>query len=237
MLQSIESKAVALHTPVGYYDKPLTLGPYYLLKEQGKGSFGVAAVLRRHFNVEPVPSVVDMVAQAQLFIVKRFRAEPEAGDIESQQDPTWKRKAFTDERQRASWLRSMIRKHPNLVEYITDIPDSATGTDAMVFEYCNGGDIRQLIAKCKDANGNINFLTLYEALYIAEHLSAGLAALAEQHIVHRDISLRNIFVDLEPSGKLIFKIGGKCRLRYPFSYSSLCCRLRFMPRPWRFRGR
>lgn len=145
-----EEKAVASSLFAGCFDKPLVLGAYFLLKEQGKGSFGVAylAVLRRHFAKGDMPSVTEMISKSkQLFIVKRFRAQPDPAEVETiQQGVTLdefiqrKRLAFQAERQQAAWLRGQIASHPNLVQYLLDFKDLDTGTDAMVFEFCNCGE-------------------------------------------------------------------------------------------------
>lgn len=124
----VEAKAGAItaSATAGCFDKPIDLGKYLLLKEQGKGSFGVAylAVLRRLFNKDALPHTPDIIAKAtQLFVVKRFRTELDPLEIEQQgltreEILASKRLSFIEERQQAAWLRGQISSHPNLVEYV-----------------------------------------------------------------------------------------------------------------------
>lgn len=115
---------------------------------------------------------------------------------------------FDSERKRALWLRGQITKHDNLVD--TAVDDADSGTEALVFEYCNCGDIRRLVSRCKDGSGKLTHLNAFEALTIAVQLCEGLAALHQHKIVHRDLALRNLFVHChEETKQLSFKIGGQ----------------------------
>lgn len=211
--------------PTGdFLDKPVQFGPYYLLQQIGKGSFGVAylAVLRRDITLPPgsdAPSCRDIYVFAltnekRFYVVKRFRVDLEADEVaglspEQKEALVAEKKAmFESERRQAAWLRSQIPSHQNLVEYITEIEDAEQKTSALVFEYCNCGDIRRLISRCKDGSGKLTHLTLFEILHIGVQLARGLSVLAEHKIVHRDLALRNLFVHFDTkTGDLTFKIG------------------------------
>lgn len=191
---------------------------YVLLQRLGAGAFGEAftAVLRRDLNLPAgaaLPSCRDCYDRApNRYVVKRFRNEIDAKLAEGKTDDEKKqilaemKQAFVQEREKAAWIKDSIGKHPNLLFYKHDIEDEKTGTRALVFEFCNCGDIRGLISGCKNSEGLIH-LTLFEFLHIGSQLAAGLAALAEKKIVHRDIALRNIFVHCDEKGDLNVKLG------------------------------
>lgn len=55
----------------------------------------------------------------------------------------------------------------------------------------------------------LTHLSAFDVLFIATQLCRGLAVLHEHNIVHRDLSLRNVFVHRNEAGELLFKIGGE----------------------------
>jgi NIMA (never in mitosis gene a)-related kinase len=92
----------------------------------------------------------------------------------------------------ASLLRDL--RHPNIVEYIDRIVDSARGTIYLVMEHCTGGDLGSLLLACRKKHD-----------FIAEDVIWKLfmqivSALKECHcrdpkVIHRDIKPGNVFLD------------------------------------------
>lgn len=209
-----------------FLPSPIAFGSpqYLLLQKLGNGSFGVAyvAVRARDCNLAaqpgaPMPSCAELFkSNAPLFVVKRFRkeldAEEEHGKTEEEKKKLVSTKAemFNAERRSAAWIKEAIGKESNLLYYYHDISDPETGVDAMVFEFCNCGDIRRLVSGCKDGSGKLIHLTLFEILSIGVQLAEGLSVLHEHKIVHRDLALRNLFVhyDSKRPNDLTIKIGG-----------------------------
>lgn len=189
---------------------------YLLLQKLGNGSFGVAyiAVLASDCNLVngvPLPSCEMLSKMSQLYVVKRFRNELDDAESEGKNEEerkaiiARKRQMFAEERRLAGFIQSDSSEF--LLRYHHDVPDRESGTDAMVFFFCNRGDIRRLISGLKDERGELIHLTLYEILRVGVQLSGGLSHLHKRKIIHRDLALRNLFVHLE-EGELNFKIGG-----------------------------
>lgn len=223
-----------LLVPGEFLPTPQPFGPYFLLMEIGKGSFGVAflAVLAADFALvagEPLPSCRELFTTAkQHFVAKRFRVVLDPADVPKLSDDEKNSKTaaqiaaeeaklldqqvatfkalFADELKRATALKTVIPKHEHIVQFIGSVADAESKTDAMVFEYCNGGDIRSMLKRCEDDDKKPRFLTPFEALHLAVQLADGLAALHEHRIVHRDLNLRNFFVHFT-NGVPMLKIG------------------------------
>ena len=92
--------------------------------------------------------------------------------------------------------------HPNIVRYYDRIIDKQKGKIYIVMEYCEGGDMGQLIKKCKKNNDYIAedviwkiFMQLALALKECHHKSQG-------KILHRDIKPGNIFLDSNTNVKI-----------------------------------
>lgn len=213
---------------------------YLLLQRLGAGEFGEAFFAVEAEGVDLAPpidfpkiSCADIDRRAKKHVViKRFRnVLPEGCEQLSKEKKEKimadKQAMFETERQMARQIKSMIGEHQNLLSYAEDdVDDPATGTKAMVFNFCNAGDIRRLVSGCKTASGqNIQF-TLFEFLHIASHLTNGLAALHEHNIIHRDLAFRNIFVHCETDGTLMFKIGGVCLACFTGVISCVAVRFR-----------
>lgn len=92
--------------------------------------------------------------------------------------------------------------HPNIVRYYDRIIDKQKGKIYIVMEYCEGGDMGQLIKKCKRNNDYIAedvvwkiFMQLALALRECHHR-------AQRKILHRDIKPGNIFLDASTNVKI-----------------------------------
>ncbi|NXO61901.1 NEK2 kinase, partial [Phainopepla nitens] len=102
-------------------------------------------------------------------------------------------------------------RHPNIVRYYDRIIDRSSTTLYIVMEYCDGGDLASLIAKCakerhvKRARG-AHFL---DESFILRVLTQLTLALRECHrrsdggvTVHRDLKPANVFLDSKQNVKL-----------------------------------
>ena len=111
-------------------------------------------------------------------------------------------------------------KHPNIVRYYDRIIDKKESKIYIVMEYCEGGDLNQLIKRCKKSNE-----------YIAEDIiwkifTQVLLAVNEIHthkegkILHRDIKPSNVFLDKDNNIKLgDFGLSRELSMESKFAYS------------------
>lgn len=79
-------------------------------------------------------------------------------------------------------------KHKNIIKYICTQPGENVNEIEIIFEYCNGGSIKQLLEKFDKFDEKLI------RLYVKQILE-GLVYLHEQGIVHRNIKNCNILVD------------------------------------------
>ena len=93
-------------------------------------------------------------------------------------------------------------KHPNIVRYYDRIIDKQKAKIYIVMEYCEGGDMGQLIKKCKRTKDYIAedviwkiFMQISLALNECHHR-------AEGKVLHRDLKPGNIFLDANTNVKL-----------------------------------
>ncbi|XP_030124949.3 serine/threonine-protein kinase Nek2 isoform X2 [Taeniopygia guttata] len=94
-------------------------------------------------------------------------------------------------------------RHPNIVRYYDRIIDRSSTTLYIVMEYCDGGDLASLIAKCAKER---HFL---DESFILRVLTQLTLALRECHrrsdgavTVHRDLKPANVFLDSKQNVKL-----------------------------------
>ncbi|NXG45530.1 NEK2 kinase, partial [Psilopogon haemacephalus] len=95
-------------------------------------------------------------------------------------------------------------RHPNIVRYYDRIIDRSSTTLYIVMEYCDGGDLASLIAKCtKDRHGKS------VESFVLRVLAQLTLALKECHrrsdggvTVHRDLKPANVFLDGKQNVKL-----------------------------------
>jgi NIMA (never in mitosis gene a)-related kinase len=94
-------------------------------------------------------------------------------------------------------------KHENIVRYHDKIIDRKNLTIYIIMEYCPGGDLGQLIKKCKNSNMYI------PEEFIWQIFTQVILALFECHkrkdnklILHRDLKPSNIFLDEHQCAKL-----------------------------------
>ena len=87
-------------------------------------------------------------------------------------------------------------KHENIVRYYDKIVDKKNTTIYIIMEYCAGGDLSQLIQKCKQGHQYI------AEDFIWKMIMQVVLALFECHrrkdkkmILHRDLKPSNIFLD------------------------------------------
>ena len=94
-------------------------------------------------------------------------------------------------------------KHENIVRYYDKILDKRNTTIYIIMEYCAGGDLSQVILKCKQSDMFINEDEIWNILMQI------VLALFECHrrkdkkmILHRDLKPSNIFLDDKLNPKL-----------------------------------
>lgn len=76
--------------------------------------------------------------------------------------------------------------HPNVVRLLGTA--SVTGMQAIVLEYCSGGDLKDRLTEAEP-------LSTATALSLMTDIAEGVAALHGRGLVHRDLKPQNIFVD------------------------------------------
>jgi len=93
-------------------------------------------------------------------------------------------------------------KHPNIVRYYDRIIDKPRAKIFIVMEYCEGGDMGQMLKKCRREKDYINeevvwkiFMQIVLALYECHHRKEG-------KILHRDLKPGNVFFDSKNNVKL-----------------------------------
>ncbi|OPJ72313.1 serine/threonine-protein kinase Nek2 [Patagioenas fasciata monilis] len=94
-------------------------------------------------------------------------------------------------------------RHPNIVRYYDRIIDRSSTTLYIVMEYCDGGDLATLIAKCTKERSHL------EESFVLRVLTQLTLALKECHrrsdggvTVHRDLKPANVFLDSKQNVKL-----------------------------------
>ncbi|CAL8315572.1 unnamed protein product [Boreogadus saida] len=95
-------------------------------------------------------------------------------------------------------------KHPNIVRYYDRIIDRTNTTLYIVMEYCEGGDLSTLVAKC------IKERRYLEEQFVLRVMAQLMLALKECHrrsdggatVLHRDLKPANIFLDVKQNVKL-----------------------------------
>ena len=92
--------------------------------------------------------------------------------------------------------------HPNIVKYYDRIIDKKNSRIYIIMEYCEGGDISQIINQCKKNREYISeetiwkiFIQVLKALHVIHNHNQG-------KIIHRDIKPSNIFIDANNNIKL-----------------------------------
>ncbi|KAM8809348.1 serine/threonine-protein kinase Nek2 [Eudromia elegans] len=96
-------------------------------------------------------------------------------------------------------------RHPNIVRYYDRIIDRSNTTLYIVMEYCDGGDLASLIARCTKER-HVRYL---EESFVLRVLAQLTLALKECHrrsdgavTVHRDLKPANVFLDIKQNVKL-----------------------------------
>ena len=93
-------------------------------------------------------------------------------------------------------------KHPNIVKYYDRIIDKKHSKIYIIMEYCEGGDLNQLIKRCKKNNEHIAediIWKIYTQVLLAIHI---IHNHKKGKILHRDIKPSNIFLDKDNNVKL-----------------------------------
>ena len=93
-------------------------------------------------------------------------------------------------------------RHPNIVRYYDRIIDKVKAKIYIVMEYCENGDMKQLLRNCKKDKDHISeeviwkvFMQIILALYECHHRKEG-------KIIHRDLKPGNVFFDSKNNVKL-----------------------------------
>ena len=111
-------------------------------------------------------------------------------------------------------------KHPNIVRYYDRIIDKKNSKIYIIMEYCEGGDLNQLIKRCKKSNEYIAediIWKIFTQVLLAVH---AIHTHKEGKILHRDIKPSNIFLDKDNNIKLgDFGLSRELSLESKFAYS------------------
>jgi serine/threonine protein kinase len=96
---------------------------------------------------------------------------------------------------------NVLRKlnHPNIV-HLYGVHISQDGYKFMVFEFMNQGNLVDLLRFKREE------IDAAELLVIACHIVSGMRYLEENHIVHRDLALRNVLVTLNEERHYVAKV-------------------------------
>jgi len=87
-------------------------------------------------------------------------------------------------------------KHPNIVEVLSMSHDKATNQYAIVMEFVEGGNLREILQIRKK-------LSVTESLRILEDAAAGLTYAYARGVTHRDIKLTNLLISSQGGAKLV----------------------------------
>lgn len=87
-------------------------------------------------------------------------------------------------------------KHPNIVEVLSMSHDKATNQYAIVMEFVEGGNLREILQIRKK-------LSVAEALRILEDAATGLTYAYARGVTHRDIKLTNLLISSQGGAKLV----------------------------------
>ena len=93
-------------------------------------------------------------------------------------------------------------KHPNIVRYYDRIIDKKHSRIYIIMEYCEGGDLNQLIKRCKKTGEFIAediIWKIFTQVLLAVHV---IHNHKEGKILHRDIKPSNVFLDKDNNVKL-----------------------------------
>lgn len=94
-------------------------------------------------------------------------------------------------------------KHPNIVQYYHHLVNHEAKSIFIVMECCEGGDLAQLILKCRRNKLRFEEKYIWRVLFqISKALQLCHNKIQKGTILHRDIKPANIFLDLEGNIKL-----------------------------------
>ena len=111
------------------------------------------------------------------------------------------RRRWSEDQQRIDLFAREARvgqtlKHPNIVEVLSMSHDKATNQYAIVMEFVEGGNLREILQIRKK-------LSVPEALRILEDAAAGLTYAYARGVTHRDIKLTNLLISSGGGAKLV----------------------------------
>ena len=111
------------------------------------------------------------------------------------------RRRWSEDQQRIDLFAREARvgqtlKHPNIVEVLSMSHDKATNQYAIVMEFVEGGNLREILQIRKK-------LSVAEGLRILEDAAAGLTYAYARGVTHRDIKLTNLLISSQGGAKLV----------------------------------
>jgi serine/threonine protein kinase len=191
--------------PKAFYDSPIRLEPYQLIAWIGRGHFGEA-----HLAVRPRDFATNNLTWEGKTCKELFLAKV----------PKWVVKLFKegndDERSVALHVSREVKALKHLVAYDREVAVAydckvadKDHASALVFEYCNGGDLKTFIEWISQNGQDISE---FEVLSLTKQLVDALLALKAAHILHNDVAPRNVFLHWEPDPfgehwELVLKLG------------------------------
>jgi NIMA (never in mitosis gene a)-related kinase len=143
---------------------------YFELRVVGKGSYGVVKLVRR--------------SEGNLLCVMKTVTPANFDQV----DETELKKAQAESLKEVSVLSKLA--HPSIVAFIEAF-FSPTSELCIVMEYCDSGDMGELITKAK-TKGQV--FSQERILDYLSQIALALSYLHERHILHRDLKPENIFL-------------------------------------------
>lgn len=102
-------------------------------------------------------------------------------------------------------LMAQIEEHPNLVGLV-GVADGR-GPPLVALEYCNGGNLRDLLPMLPDPRSEQPDPAAHDRLLMALHIATGMEHLGTHAgAVHRDLAARNVLVTYAADGRRSFKV-------------------------------
>jgi serine/threonine protein kinase len=194
-------------TQHAFLTQPAALGPYLRLallsEDAGYGQAFVAVLAADEKNASQTSEQLYRSSVAEKFLLQQCFG------------------SHADVRQHLEFVSSTLKKaqtvSPKLLAFLGSVDGKGTGSSALVHEYCNAGDLQRVVDRCRERKLSLPPAAVFA---IAADVCEALVALHDgAHILHADVSLRNVYLHYDQrTRQLTAKLGG-VRL-YPYVSTS-----------------